>query len=183
VKPILQQAWRAATFDRRAFGEWIFSASANGDAALIVIGVAIVRWLTAVIQRGGFSLDVVGLINEIISTLASWVFLAVASWFAGTKLFGGVGDWQTVLRLQGLAYLPNVLVVTVLLGGPFAAWAPAVGTVWYLAAAVVGTSVALSLKVRDAVLAVLIGAAIVVVIRTLLSGTFAGIGAAFQSIN
>jgi hypothetical protein len=183
VKPILQQAWRAATMDRRAFGEWIFSASANGDAALIVIGVAIVRWLTAVIQRGAFSLDVVGLINEIISTLASWVFLAAASWFAGTRLLGGVGDWQTVLRLQGLAYLPNVLVVLVLFGGPFADWAPAVATVWYLAAAVVGTSVALSLKLRDAVLSVLIGAAIVVVIRTLLSGTFAGVGAAFNSIN
>ncbi|MGF1666084.1 MAG: hypothetical protein ACFCVC_07395 [Acidimicrobiia bacterium] len=183
MKPILQQAWRAATLDRRAFGEWIFSSSANGDAALIVIGIAIVRWVTAMIQRGVFSLDVVGLINEIISTLASWVFLAVASWFAGTRLFGGVGDWQTVLRLQGLAYLPNVLVVLVLLGGPFAAWAPEVGTVWYLAAAVVGTSVALSLKLRDAVLSVLIGAAIVVAVRTLLSGTFAGVGAAFSSIN
>lgn len=183
MKPILQQAWRAATFDRRAFGDWIFSASANGDAALLVIGVAIVRWLTAVIQRGAFSLDVLGLVNEIITTLASWVFLAAASWFAGTRLFGGVGDWQTVLRLQGLAYLPNVLVVLVLFGGPFATWAPTVGTVWYLAAAVVGTSVALSLKLRDAVLSVLIGAAIVVAVRTLLSGTFAGLGAAFRSIN
>jgi hypothetical protein len=36
---------------------------------------------------------------------------------------------------------------------------------------------------RDAVLSVLIGAAIVVAVRTLLSGTFAGVGAAFRSIN
>jgi hypothetical protein len=183
VKPILHQAWRAATLDRRAFGDWMFSASANGDAAMLVIGVAIVRWLVGMVASGRLGLDVIGLVNEIISTLASWVFLAGASWFVGTRLFGGVGDWQTVLRLQGLAYLPNVLVVLALFGGPVGVWAPTVATVWYLVAAVVGTSVALSLKTRDAVLSVLIGAAVVVVIRTLISGTFAGVGAAFRSIN
>ncbi|MDH4118302.1 MAG: YIP1 family protein [Acidimicrobiia bacterium] len=176
MKPILQQAWRAATLDRRAFGAWMFDSAANGDAALLVIAVAVIRWFTAV----GLSFNVIGLISEVISTLASWVFLSAATWFVGTRLFDGSGDWQTVLRLHGLAYLPYALVVLTLLPIPLVGYIPLVITVWFLVAAVVATSVALSFGTKNAALSVLLGAAVVFVIRMLIGGTF---GAVIQTIN
>lgn len=178
MKPIVQQAWRAATLDRRAFGEWLFGASATGDAALIVIGVALVRFLVLVVATGDYGVLVLGTITSAINALAGWVFLAVATWFAGTKIFDGVGDWQTVLRMHGLAYLPNLLSVLSVVSGPVGNWSIIIGYVWFLVAAIVGTSVGLSLDRKNATLAVLIGAAILFVIETLIGAAFTGVGAA-----
>jgi hypothetical protein len=188
MRAILQQAWRAATLDRRAFGDWLYSSSATGDAALLVVGVMLAQWIAVtigiLIGDGGLgALDLVGLLSFAISALAEWFFLGAATWFAGTRLFGGSGDWQGVLRLHGLAYLPRVLSVLVVVGGSVAAWAPVVGYVWHLVALVVASAVALSLKTRDAVLSVLIGAAIIFAIRFLISGTFGVVGGLFGGLN
>lgn len=182
MKPILQQAWKAATLDRRAFGEWMYGSSATGDAALIVIGVALARYLVGAIAGGAFGSLVVGVITTAISALAGWVFLAVATWFAGTKLFEGTGDWQTVLRMHGLAFFANIVGVLAVLPGVIGNWSIIVGYVWFLVAAVVGTSVGLSLKTRDAALSVLIGAAILFFIETLLGGIFFGVGSAVSGL-
>lgn len=182
MKPILQQAWRAATLDRRAFGEWLFGSHATGDAALIVIGVAVVRFVVQVFFEGAFGALVLGLVTTSINALAGWVFLAVATWFVGTRLFEGVGDWQTVLRMHGLAYLPNILGVLTIVGGTVGAWSIIVGYIWFLVAAVVGTSVGLSLSRRNAALAVAIGAAILFIIETLIGAAFTGVGAAVGAL-
>lgn len=182
MKPILQQAWRAATLDRRAFGEWLFGSSATGDAALIVIGVALARFIVLVVASGDLGALVLGVITTAINALAGWVFLAVATWFAGTRLFEGTGDWQTVLRMHGLAYLPNILGVLVVFGGRVGSWALIVGYLWHLVAAVVGTSVGLSLNRRNAALAVAIGAAILFIIEIFLRGAFTGVGAAVSGL-
>jgi hypothetical protein len=182
VRPILEQAWRGATLDRRAFGEWMFGASATGDAAIVVIGVALVRFLVVVIASGSFGALVLGVITTAINALAGWVFLALATWFAGTKLFDGVGDWQTVLRMHGLAYLPNIVSVLSVVSGPVGNWSIIIGYVWFLIAAVVGTSVGLSLNTRDATLSVLIGAAILYFIETLFNGAFFGISQAISGL-
>lgn len=178
MKPILQQAWRAATLDRSAFGEWMFGSSATGDAALIVIGVALVRFVVLFAVSAQFSTLVLGIITTAINALAGWVFLSVATWFAGTKIFDGVGDWQTVLRMHGLAYLPNIVSTLSAVPGAVGNWSIIIGYVWFLVAAVVGTSVGLSLNTRDATLSVLIGAAILFIIETLLGGVFFGVGQA-----
>ncbi len=182
MKPILQQAWRAATLDRRAFGEWLFGSHATGDAALIVIGVAVVRFVVQVFSEGAFGALVLGLVTTSINALAGWVFLAVATWFAGTRLFEGVGDWQTVLRMHGLAYLPNILGALLVVGGQIGSWALIVGYLWHLVAAVVGTSVGLSLSRRNAALSVAIGAAILFIIEIFIRGAFTGVGAAVRGL-
>lgn len=183
MKPILNQAWRAATLDRRIYGDWLFNSSATGDAALIVIGVTFVRYLAIVLFAGLSALSVTTLVRVVLDGLVGWIFLAVATWFAGTRLFGGGGDWQGVLRLQGLAYAPNVLGALAVVGGPIGAWAPVIGFVWYVVASVIATEVALSLSRRNAVLSVAIGAALVLLVETLIGATFTGIGAAFGAIN
>lgn len=183
MKPILQQAWRAATLDRRIFGEWLYSHSATGDAALVVIGVTFVRYLAIVLFAGLSALSVTGLIRVVLDGLVGWIFLAVATWFAGTRLFGGSGDWQGVLRLQGLAYLPNVLGALGVLSGPVGTYAPIIGFLWYIVASVIATEVALSLDRRNAILSVAIGAALVILVESLIGATFTGIGAVFGAFN
>ena len=182
MKPILQQAWRATTLDRRAFGEWLFGSSATGDAALIVIGVGLVRFIVLVLASGDFGALVIGVVTTAINALAGWVFLAVATWFAATRLFDGVGDWQTVLRMHGLAYFANIVSVLSVVRGSIGNWSIIIGYVWFLIAATVGTSVGLSLKTRDAALSVLIGAAILYVIELLFSGAFFGVSQAVSGL-
>jgi hypothetical protein len=179
---ILQRAWRAAQFDRNAFGDWLFSPSATGDAALLVIAVAAVQMLAAVVFGGGLGLSIVTIaIQVILSALAGWVFLAAATWFVGTRWFNGSGEMQAVLRLQGLAYLPNALAAAAYLTG-FGAVLAIGGFLWYLAVAVVGTSIALSQPNRDAILSVVVGAAVLFMIQALFGAGFGAVGAAFGAL-
>lgn len=165
---LLQRSFRASLLDRRAFGEWLFETGATGDAALLVIGVTLVQAIGSALRQGLGVGSVLGLVGTVIFGLAGWIFLALATWFAGTKMFQGSGDVQTVVRLHGLAYLPNLLAVL----GTIPA---AIGNLWFLVGASVATSVALSLKTREAVLSVLIGAAILLLIGLLLGVAFAGV--------
>ncbi len=152
---MIQRAVRAALFDRRAYDAAFFDADATADAVMLVGGVHGVVYLVQSFVFAGFSFRLVeGLLAAIISGLASWLFLAVAVWFAGTRLFRGAAQMQTVIRLHGFAVLPLLL-------GVFAAPVLVIaGVVWYLAALVIATSVALSLSLRDAALSVLVGYAI-----------------------
>jgi hypothetical protein len=191
MKAILKHAWRAALLDRSVYNEWMYNSAATADAALIVIGVALANVVAEIVAGRSLSLDLITIILQtVISALAGWIFLAVATWFAGTKMFHGYGDMQSVIRMQGLAYLPNVLgaVALVLAGlGVFPVGVlravTLAGYIWYLVAATVGTSVALSLKNRDAGLAVLVGAAILYLFDLLIRGSFSGISRAFGSLN
>lgn len=170
MKDLFSRGVRAALFDRKVYGDWLFDRSATGDAAILVIGVAAVRTIAELIRFR--SVNVLGLVSAVIFALAGWIFLSLATWFVGTRLFQGSGDIQTTMRLQGLGYLPTVLGVL----GPIPA---AIGDVWYLAAAAVGTSVALSQKMREAVLSVLVGAAVLFLVGLLVGATFAGVGGLF----
>lgn len=182
MNDILQRAWRAAQLQRSAFGDWLFSPSATGDAALLVIAVAAVQLVAAVVFGGGLGLSIVTIaIQVILSALAGWVFLAVATWFVGTRWFNGSGDMQSVLRLQGLAYLPNVLGAAAYVTSLGAVVALA-GLLWYLVVAVVGTSIALSQQTRDAALSVVVGAAILFLIQALFGAGFGAVGAAFGAL-
>ncbi len=172
---LFNRAFRAALFDRKPYTDWLFESAATADAAMLVIAViAAVVVISGLI--GGSALGLLaGLLPTVILGLASWILLGAASWFAGTRLFEGSGDWQTVIRLQGLAYLPNLLAAA----GPLPQF---IGYLWYLAAAVVGTEIALSQSRRNAGLSVLTGAALLLVLELLLGATFTGISGGFEAI-
>lgn len=162
---MIQRAIRGAFLDRKAFTGILFEEGAIADAAMLVGGVAAVGYLIETVIIGSYSARLVtGLISAILYWLIAWLFLGVATWFAGTRLFRGNAQMQTVIRLQGFAVLPILLAsfstLTVYLA--YAA------LVWYLAAVVMASSVALSLPVREASLAVLIGLAFVVVVDVIL---------------
>lgn len=175
---MLRRAVRAALFDRKAFGEVLFDASATADAALLVAGVSLTVGIVS--GLGDFSLfDVAAWLSAIIGGLAGWLFLAVATWFVGTRLFQGSGDMQTVMRLQGYCALPLLLGgIGGLIGGAGPALA-LVGLLWYLAATVVATSEALTFSIRNAVVSVLVGAAVVVLIGAIFRFPFLLLGGLF----
>ncbi len=168
---MIQRAARAALFDRNAFTAAFFDADATADAVMLVGGVSGVVYLVQALVFAGLSFRLVeGLLAAIISGLASWLFLAVAVWFAGTRLFGGNAHMQTVMRLHGYAVLPLLLGMF-----PYRAVVIA-GVIWYLAALAVATSVALSVSLRDGALSVLVGYAILFIVGLIFRLPFIALG-------
>jgi hypothetical protein len=190
MNDIIQRAWRAATFDRSAFGDWLYSSTATGDAALIVIAVALIQYVAAlVVGEVRLANLIPGVISVAVSALAGWVFLGLATWFVGTRWFNGSGDMQVVLRMHGLAYLPNLVAAgLILLGGwgfigsPIVVFVGMLALLWYLAAAIIGTSIGLSQSTRDGALSVVVGMALLMLVSLLFSGLLTGIGSLFGAV-
>ncbi len=164
---MLTRAGRAAMLDRKAFTEAYFDGDAMADGALIVAAVGALTYLGALLWLGAigaFSLTV--LLQVLIASVASWLILGYATWFAASRLFQSSGRPQTLLAMQGLAPLPLLLEI---FGSPIS-W---VGVVWYLVILVVATKEGTDLPYKNAAVAVLIGFAAAVIIRALLRVPFA----------
>ncbi|HEX6222009.1 MAG TPA: hypothetical protein VF115_13035 [Acidimicrobiia bacterium] len=163
---MLTRAGRAAIFDRRAFTEAFFDDDAMADGALIVALVGAVTYLGALVWFGVLgAFDIVVLIRALVYSVASWLILGFATWFAATRLFGATNRYQTLIAMQGLAALPLVLE---LFGSPVS-W---LGVVWYLAVLVLATKEATELDYKFAGVSVLIGFAVAAVVRLLLGASF-----------
>jgi hypothetical protein len=157
----LQRAARLAGFDRRVASELMFDTSAMGDAVLLVAAVHLAIGLVLSIRIGRF--DIVELLTAAIYGVAGWLILSFAIWLMGTRLLKGTGDVQAMMRGAGFGTLPLLLAVVNL------GW---VGTLWQLAILVVVTTVVLGLELKEAVGAVLLGAALVVLIQLLFRAPF-----------
>jgi hypothetical protein len=170
---MLTRAGRAAIFDRRAFTEAFFDDDAMADGALIVAGVGAI-WYVGILAWGGAlgRFDVVGLLQSLIYSVATWLVLGFATWFAATRLFGATNRYQTLIAMQGLAVLPLLLEI---FGQPIS-W---LGLVWYLAVLVLATKEATDLDYRFAGLSVLIGFAITFLVRLLLGAPFGLLSSVF----
>lgn len=178
---IFQRALRASLFNRRPFERAVFEHSATADAALLVIVVSGVVALVGILLRGfGIGSIVSGLLTQVIFSLAEWLFLAVATWFVGSRLFTPADSYhrgfdriQIMLRMHGLAYLPVVLGALT----SVVALAGIVGYVWYLAAAALGTAVGLDLKIGEGAISVLLGSAVLLLIGLVFQAPFLFFGA------
>lgn len=170
---MFSRAGRAALLDRKPFTEAFFDSDAAADGAILVTTVAGAAYLGRLVINGalgGFSF--LFLLQTVIAGVASWLILGFATWFTATRLFGASGRPQTMLGLQGLAALPLLLE----LGGRFLS---ALGLIWYLVILVTATREAADLNIRNAAVSVLIGFAVAVIFRTLLSVPFAVFSALF----
>lgn len=160
------RAGRATFFDRRAFTEAFFDDDAMADSAIIVALTGAATYLGVLIWFGVFGrFDIIGLLQSLIYSVASWLILGFATWFAATRLFGATNRYQTLIAMQGLAVLPLLLEI---FGSPLS-W---VGLVWYLAVLVVATKEATDLDYKFAGVSVLIGFAVAAVVRLLLGASF-----------
>lgn len=163
---------RASILDRKAHTELFFDSDATADAVLLVAGISAVVYFGAVVGVGFSALSLTGLLEAVIFGLIGWLILAGATWLAATKLFEGSGQLQTMMRLHGHCELPLLLGVL----GPIGA---IVGLLWSAAAKVVATSEGASLDVMKAVAAVLLGLALVVLVRLIFRLPFMAFGALF----
>ena len=153
--------------DRKAFTEAFFNNDSAADGAIIVALVGAAVYLGTLLWRqllGFFS--VASLLQVLIASVASWLILAFATWFAATRLFGSSGRPQTMIGMHGLAPLPLVLEI-------FGSLAGAVALVWYLVILVVATREGGELPLKEAGVSVLIGFAVAAIVRALMGVPFA----------
>ena len=169
----LRLAVRASILDRRAHSELFFDSDATADAVLLVAAISAVVYATRVVRFAGFgAVSLTGLLEAVIYGLISWLILAAATWFVATRLFSGSGHMQTMIRLHGHCELPLLLWI-------FGDVAGGIGLVWSLVAKVVATSEAASLDTPKSVGSVLIGFALIVVVRLIFRLPFMVLGSLF----
>ena len=160
------KAGRAAIFDRKVFTEAFFDDDTMADGAIVVAAVAGATYIGILLRLGVFSrFSVTGLFGVLIGSVASWLILGFASWFAATRLFNANVRPQTLIGMQGLAPLPLLLDI---FDSPIS-W---IGLVWYLVVLVIATKEGTELDYKTASVAVLIGAAAAAVARALLGVPF-----------
>lgn len=175
--PIFQRALRAARLDRRVFDEARWDANATADAVVLVAVISLVVFLARVVGSGFDITDYVALaLNVVISNVAGWLLLAVATWFVTSRLFKPEGDYwrrfeqtQSIMRVHGIAYLPMALGALVVVNPLL----PAIGSLWYFAAAGVGTAEVMDIRLRDGLIGVLLGAAILFIVQLIFRFPFA----------
>lgn len=167
------RAGRAAIFDRKVYTETFFDDDAMADGAIVVAVVGALTYLVALLWIGALgAFDLTALFQVLIASVASWLILGFATWFAATRLFQASGRPQTLLAMHGLAPLPLLLEA---FGTPFS-W---VGLAWYLAIVVMATKEGTDLPYKYAAVAAVIGFAAAAVIRALLRVPFALFSGAF----
>lgn len=160
------RAGRAAIFDRKVYTEAFFDNDAMADSALVVALTGAATYLGVLVWFGALgSFDLIFLIQALIYSVASWLILGGATWFAASRLFGSSSRYQNVITMQGLAVLPLLLEM---FGAPIS-W---LGIVWYLVILVIATKDAAELDYKLAGVSVLIGFAVTYVIRLLLGAPF-----------
>ncbi len=161
------RAGRATILDRRAFTEAFFDDDAMADSAIIVALVGGVTYLGILLRFGALGqFSLTGLLQALLISVASWLILGFATWFAATRLFGSSNRPQTLIAMQGLAVLPLLMEIA---GEPLS-W---LGLVWYLVVLVVATKEATDLDYKFAGVSVLIGFAVAAVVRWLIGAPFA----------
>jgi hypothetical protein len=171
---MITRVGRAAIFDRRAFTEAFFDDDAMADSAIIVALVGGVIYLGVLLRFGAFDrFNLALLLQALVISVASWLILGFATWFAASRLFGASNRPQTLIAMQGLASLPLLLEI---LGSPIS-W---VGLLWYLAILVIATKEATDLDFKFASVSVLIAFAVTAVIRLLLGAPYALLSGVFS---
>jgi hypothetical protein len=168
----LKRALRSAIFDRKVNTELFFDSDATADAVLLVAGISTVTYLGLVARVGFRAFSITGLLETVIYALIAWLILAVGTWVAATKLFDGDGQLQTMMRLHGHAELPLLLAL-------FGGWVGTIGLAWSLAAKVPATGESSSLDTLKSVAAVLVGFALVVIVRLIFRLPFMALSALF----
>lgn len=153
--------------DRRVHTEVFFDNDAMADAAIVVSLVGAVTYLGTLIRFGAIgAFSLIALLQLVIVSVAMWLILGFATWFAASRLFGATNRPQALIAMQGMAVVPLLLEI-------FGGLVATAGLIWYLVALVVATQEGTDLDVRNAAVSVLIGFAAAAVIRALLGAPFA----------
>jgi hypothetical protein len=162
-RSIVDRMRGAAMLDVATYEEVEHDQDATGQAAVVVIIVAICTALGA-IWRGGPSI-----IAGPVSAILGWLLWSAVTYVIGTKLLDGTATWGELLRTIGFAQSPGVLMIfgiIPILGG----LVRAVVALWLLFTGVVAIRQALDFSTTKAILTAFLGW-IAVIALTFLTGT------------
>jgi hypothetical protein len=162
-RSIVDRMRGAAMLDVATYEEVEHDNDATGQAAVVVIIVAICTALGA-IWRGGPSI-----IAGPISAVLGWLLWSAITYLIGGKLLGGTATWGELLRTIGFAQSPGVLMIfgiIPILGG----LVRAVVVIWLLATGIVAIRQALDFSTGKAILTAILGW-IAMVALTFLTGS------------
>ena len=139
----------AATLDVPTYEEVEHDEKATGQAAVVVIIVAICSAIGAV-WRGGPSI-----IAAPIGAVLGWLLWAAVTYVIGDKLLGGTATWAELLRTIGFAQAPGVFMVlgiVPIIGGLMRL----IVAIWMVVAGVIAIRTALRFSTAKAVLTALL---------------------------
>ena len=149
-RSIVDRMKGAAMLDVATFEEVEHDEQATGQAAVVVVIVAICTAIGAV-WRGGPSI-----IAGPISAILGWLLWSAVTYVIGAKLLGGVATWGELLRTIGFAQSPGVLMIfgiIPILGGIVRV----VVLIWLLIAGIIAIRQALDFSTGKAVVTALLG--------------------------
>ncbi len=192
---------RAAKLESALFDEVKADPNATKQALLIVLVVSILQGIAALIggiiagamvgaiagasgapsagasagaMAGG---GVVGFFGAIVFGLVGWGVISFLAHLIGTKVLGGTGTFQEVLRAMGFAHSPQVLDILgfiPVLGGLLGL----ATMIWRMAASVIGLRQTLGLDTTKAVILVVILVVIFMVLSAVVGAIALGLGLA-----
>jgi len=152
----------AALLDIATYEEVEHDADATGQAAIVVVIVAVCAAIGAV-WRGGPSIIIAP-----VGAVLSWLLWSAITYVIGDKLLGGTATWGELLRTLGFAQAPGVLLIfgiVPILGGivRVVVW------VWMLLTSIVAIRQALDFSTGKAIVTALLGW-VAIVLLTFLTG-------------
>lgn len=147
---IVDRMMGAARLDPAVYEEVESDYSATGQAALVVVIVAIAAAIGGADEGGR------GIFGGVIVAIAGWLLWAGITYLIGDKLFGGTASWGELLRTIGFAQSPGVLLVLGII--PVLGWlVRAVVGVWMLIAGIIAIRQALDFTTGRAILTAVVG--------------------------
>ena len=160
-RSIVNRMMGAARFDIATYEEVEADATATGQAAIVVVLVALASAIGA-LREGGTNVLI-----ALLGALAGWAVWAGVTYLIGDKLLGGTATWGELLRTLGFAQAPGILLALGIL--------PLLGSVvrvvvafWLLATGIVAIRQALDVSTGKAVVTAILGWIVVVLVNVLL---------------
>jgi hypothetical protein len=149
-RSIVDRMKGAAMLDVATYEEVEHDEKATGQAAIVVIIVAVCSAIGAV-WRGGPSIIIAP-----VSAILGWLLWAAVTYIIGARLLGGTATWGELLRTLGFAQAPGVLMIfgiIPLLGGVVRL----IVALWLLVAGVVAIRQALDFSTGKAIATAILG--------------------------
>ncbi len=154
----------AALLDERVYEEVEADTTATGQAAGVVVLVAVAQGI------GAAGVGIAEMIGAMVVAVLGWLVWAGVTYLIGDKLLGGTATWGELLRTLGFAQSPGLLAV---LG-----FVPVLGAlvrfgvlIWTLVAGIVAIRQALDFGTGKAILTAVLGWLALVVPMVLLAAT------------
>ena len=154
----------AALLDVATYEEVEHDADATGQAAVVVVIVAVCAAIGAV-WRGGPSIIIAP-----VGAVLSWLLWSAITYVIGDKLLGGTATWGELLRTLGFAQAPGVLLIfgiVPILGGIVRV----VVSVWMLLTGIIAIRQALDFSTGKAIVTALLGWVAIVLLAFLTGGS------------